>query len=390
MTIKILVVDDEPDVPLLIKQRFRAQIKEKQIEFRFAANGVEALAVLDQEPDVDMVLSDINMPEMDGLTLLGKVTDRGPMPKTVMVSAYGDMDNIRAAMNRGAFDFVTKPIDFGDLQKTIDKTKGELTLIKEALKSRDALVGLRRELEIAAAIQRALLPRGRPAGSPKDGFEIYADVIPATEVGGDFYDYFMIDTERLGFVVADVSGKGVGAAIYMALSRTLLRAAALEGTTLSAGDVVTRLNALLCLAADAGMFVTVCYGILNLATGELEYATAGHPQPFLMSASGVRELPKAPGTVVGMMEDLPFGTLTATLAPGDTLMFFSDGVNEAMNEAKELFSVARTGDFLKDAPKNSAEELTNAVIAEVKRYTGIAPQADDITVLVVRYLGKGA
>jgi sigma-B regulation protein RsbU (phosphoserine phosphatase) len=91
-----------------------------------------------------------------------------------------------------------------------------------------------------------------------------------------------------------------------------------------------------------------------------------------------------------MMEDLPFGTLTTTLAPGDALMFFSDGVNEAMNEAQELFSVERTGEFLKEAPKGSAEELTNAVVAEVKRYTGTAPQADDITVLVVRYLGAGA
>ena len=206
MSIKILVVDDEPDVPLLIKQRFRAQIKDKQIEFLFAANGVEALQALDADPDVDMVLSDINMPEMDGLTLLGKVTERGPLPKTVMVSAYGDLDNIRAAMNRGAFDFVTKPIDFADLQATIDKTRNELALLKNAMRSRDELVGLRRELEIAASIQRSLLPRGMPAGAPAGAFDIHADVVPATEVGGDFYDYFMVEPHRLGFVVADVSG----------------------------------------------------------------------------------------------------------------------------------------------------------------------------------------
>src|SRR5690606_23827242 len=158
----------------------------------------------DADPDVDMVLSDINMPEMDGLTLLGKVTERGPLPKTVMVSAYGDLDNIRAAMNRGAFDFVTKPIDFADLQATIDKTRNELALLKNAMRSRDELVGLRRELEIAASIQRSLLPRGMPTGAPAGAFDIYADVVPATEVGGDFYDYFMIEPHRLGFVVADV------------------------------------------------------------------------------------------------------------------------------------------------------------------------------------------
>jgi sigma-B regulation protein RsbU (phosphoserine phosphatase) len=388
--IKILVVDDEPDVPMLMRQRFRKQLQDKSVEILFAANGVEALAQLDAHPDIDMILSDINMPEMDGLTLLGKVTDRGPMPKTVMVSAYGDMDNIRAAMNRGAFDFVTKPIDFTDLQKTIDKTRSELALIKTALRSRDELVGLRRELEIAAAIQRALLTQGAPAGMPAGAFEIYAEVVPATEVGGDFYDYFMIDPNRLGFVVADVSGKGVAAAIYMAVSRTLLRAGALVNPTWSAADLVNRLNTLLCLSADAGMFVTVCYGILDLTTGELDYATAGHPQPWIFSPAGVRELPKAPGAVVGMMEDLTFGSLTTTIQPGEALLVYSDGVNEAMNEVQDQYSTQRVGEFLGHTAAGSPLDVTNALVADVKRHAGTAPQSDDITVLVVRYLGKPA
>jgi sigma-B regulation protein RsbU (phosphoserine phosphatase) len=383
--LKILVVDDEPDVPLLMKQRFRAQIKERQLEFRFAANGVEALALLDAEPDVDMVLSDINMPEMDGLTLLTRVTSRGPLPKTVMVSAYGDMENIRTAMNRGAFDFVTKPINFTDLQATIDKTRAELSLIKQALRSRDELVGLRRELEIAATIQRSLLPRGLPPDSPEGAFDIHGVVVPATEVGGDFYDYFMIDSRHLGVVVADVSGKGVGAAIYMALSQTLLRAAALDGSTIGAGRVVTRLNKLLCLAADAGMFVTVCYAVLNLDTGELDYATAGHPPPLVITAGTVTTVPKAAGSVVGMMDDLEYGSMQTRLAPGAALVLFSDGVNEAMNEQSELFGLERTEAVLAGAPHQSCEASTAAMVAEVNRFAGTAPQADDITVLIVRY-----
>ncbi|MGE3191354.1 MAG: PP2C family protein-serine/threonine phosphatase [Vicinamibacterales bacterium] len=388
MTLKILVVDDEPDVPLLIRQRFRKQIQEKHLEFRFAANGVEALATLEAEPDVDVVLSDINMPEMDGLTLLGKVTDRGPMPKTVMVSAYGDMDNIRTAMNRGAFDFVTKPIDFNDLQATLDKTRSELAMLKQALRTRDELVGLHRELEIGASIQRALLPKGPPPGVPEGRVGIFGTVVPATEVGGDFYDYSMIDDHRLGFVVADVSGKGVGAAIYMAVSCTLLLAAAHEGAP-DAGACVARLNELLCLAADTGMFVTVCYGILDLDTGAVDYATAGHPPPFLISASGVRALPKAAGSVVGMMDDLEFGGLKATMAPGDALVLYSDGVNEAMNASREEFTIARTGEFLGTLPAGPAEDIASALVAEVQRHAGGAPQADDITVLVLRYNGAG-
>jgi sigma-B regulation protein RsbU (phosphoserine phosphatase) len=383
--LKILVVDDEPDVPLLMKQRFRAQIKEGRLEFRFAANGVEALALLDAEPDVDMVLSDINMPEMDGLTLLSKVTSRGPLPKTVMVSAYGDMENIRTAMNRGAFDFVTKPINFTDLQATIDKTQAELLLIKQALRSRDELVGLRRELDIAAAIQRSLLPRGLPPDSPDGAFDIHGEVVPATAVGGDFYDYFMVDSRHLGVAVADVAGKGIGAAIYMALSRTLLRAAALDGSATGAGQVIARLNGLLCLAADAGMFVTVCYAVLDLDTGELDYATAGHPPPFLITSGHVTMVPKAAGTVVGMMEGLKYESRQTQLAPGAALVLFSDGVNEAMNEQYELFGLERTEAFLAATPHQSCAATTAAMIAEVTRFAGTASQADDITVLMIRY-----
>lgn len=122
MKAKILVVDDEPDLELLIKQKFRRQIREQQYEFSFAQNGVEALAQIQHTPDIDVVLSDINMPEMDGLTLLAKLADMNPILKAVMVSAYGDMENIRMAMNRGAYDFVCKPVNFEDLELTMQKT----------------------------------------------------------------------------------------------------------------------------------------------------------------------------------------------------------------------------------------------------------------------------
>lgn len=122
MKSKILVVDDEADLQLLIKQKFRRQIREQQYEFIFAENGLKALETLDENPDIDMVLTDINMPEMDGLTLLIRLSEVSPLLKSVIVSAYGDMGNIRTAMNRGAFDFLTKPIDFKDLEVTMEKT----------------------------------------------------------------------------------------------------------------------------------------------------------------------------------------------------------------------------------------------------------------------------
>ncbi len=132
---KILVADDETDLELLIKQKFRRQIREHKYEFIFSLNGREALEKLKQNPDVDVVLSDINMPEVDGLTLLNKLKEVSPLTKTVMVSAYGDMDNIRTAMNRGAFDFVCKPVNFNDLELTIEKTLQHVDQLKETLKA---------------------------------------------------------------------------------------------------------------------------------------------------------------------------------------------------------------------------------------------------------------
>jgi len=135
MTTKILVVDDETDLEILIKQKFRRQIREKEFDFVFAINGLDALERINQHPDVDIVLSDINMPEMDGLTLLSKLGDVSPTIKAVIVSAYGDMDNIRSAMNKGAFDFICKPVNFEDLELTVRKTIKQVAQIKETLKA---------------------------------------------------------------------------------------------------------------------------------------------------------------------------------------------------------------------------------------------------------------
>src|SRR5947209_14965984 len=168
---QILVVDDEPDLELLVRQRFRRQIREGEFEFFFSHNGEEALEALDGKPTIDVVLSDINMPVMDGLTLLGKLRERQGCLKAVVVSAYGDMANIRTAMNRGAIDFLMKPIDFQDLEITIHKTLDHVSQLKQSLHTQQQLMAIQHELSIAARIQQSILPGRFPPFPDRKDFE---------------------------------------------------------------------------------------------------------------------------------------------------------------------------------------------------------------------------
>ena len=201
---KILVVDDEPDLQELIKQKFRNKIKANEYEFHFAENGAEALEKISNDGTIDLILTDINMPVMDGLTLLSKINElNNKLLKSVIVSAYGDMENIRTAMNRGAYDFITKPIDLKDLEITIEKSLKEIELYKQALASHNKLVALQQELDIANVIQTSILPKTFPPFPDRKEFDIYAKMIPAKEVGGDLYDFFLIDKYRVGVVIGE-------------------------------------------------------------------------------------------------------------------------------------------------------------------------------------------
>ena len=268
---KILVVDDEEDLELLMRQRFRRQVRRGEYELHFARNGREALDVLAETPEIRLVLSDINMPVMDGLTLLSQLEEIEANISAVVVSAYGDMANIRTAMNRGAFDFVTKPIDFNDLQVTVEKTLRHIQVLEDALASRDRLVALRQELVVASQVQTSVLPAALPV---TEHFDVQAEMIPPREIGGDFYDFFSVDEYRMGLVIADVSDKGIPAALFTMVSRALLKAAARNHESPSA--CLYEVNQLVSQDNDACMFVTLFYAVLDLRDGRLRYCNGGH------------------------------------------------------------------------------------------------------------------
>jgi phosphoserine phosphatase RsbU/P len=386
--IKMLVVDDEPDLESLIRQKFRKQIKESEYQFVFAQNGIEALAKIEDHPDVSVILSDINMPEMDGLTLLQKIEDlNNPALKAVIVSAYGDMENIRTAMNRGAFDFITKPIDFNDLEVTINKTIRQLSVIRLAMQEHEQLISVQRDLTIAARIQQSILPRTFPPFPHRKEIDIFAAMIPAKDVGGDFYDFFFLDEDHLAFVVGDVSGKGMPAAIFMALSRTLLKATAMK--TPNPGDCLFQVNNLLIPECDAAMFVTIFYGILNLKTGGMEFSNGGHNSPYLIRSDGtVNALERIGGPLVGKIPNLEYSSHTMQLNAGDALYIYTDGVTEAMDIDRSLFDEPRLLEYLQRSSSSSTTQLIHGALGEIKAFVHDAPQSDDITMLTLRYLGN--
>jgi serine phosphatase RsbU (regulator of sigma subunit) len=240
------------------------------------------------------------------------------------------------------------------------------------------------ELRIASDIQKSILPRTFPPFPHREDFVIYADAIPAKEMGGDFYDFFLIDEECLAFVIADVSGKGVPAAIFMAITRTLLKATALKAS--SPGACLQQVNGILCPENDSAMFVTIFYAILNTRTGEVCYSNGGHNVPYLLTENGRAEwLENTPGMALGIDDTFLYQTKRFTLRRGEALFLYTDGVTEAMNYQNEMFSDRRLKSWLEQCHAATPEDLIRGTVAEVKRFAGAVPQSDDITVLALRY-----
>ncbi len=379
---RVLIVDDEPDIESLIRQWFKR--RRTGFDFVFARNGREALDRLRSDPDIDLVITDINMPVMDGLTLLANLNSlNGRMIKAVILSAYGDMQNIRTAMNRGAFDFLTKPIDFQDFESTLRRSREALVTARQGYEARAQLSALNQELEIAARIQASMLPREFDIPGCRD-CELYAQMRPARRVGGDFYDFFEIDDQRLGIVIGDVSGKGIPAALFMAVSRTLLRATALQGVAPEA--CLDYANRILGRQGEPGVYVTAFYGILHTRSGVLEYCIGGHNPPYRVSPGGELKAIAEPGSmVIGLLPDSEYVRGTEQLSHGDSLFLFTDGVPEAMNAEQRFFGEKRLKEVLAANSECSPKEMVEAVQAAIAEFVNGAPRSDDVTTLAVKW-----
>jgi sigma-B regulation protein RsbU (phosphoserine phosphatase) len=383
--IKILSVDDEAPIELLMKQYFRRKIRSGEYEFYFARNGVEALAVLGNNPDIEIILCDINMPEMDGLTLLSKVNEmHNPALRVIMVSAYGDMRNIRLAMNNGAFDFATKPIDMEDLALTIEKAIGQIHYVHESQKEHNQLESLKKDLTLASEIQQYFLPREFPPfPEDSDKLDIYASMEAARNVGGDFYDFFRIDDDHIALVIGDVCGKGIPAALFMAVSRMIIRTKGIEEAR--AAESMTASNRALAAYSVDCMFVTVFYAIFNTKTGLVNYVNAGHNPPYLLHADGtIQALPRDRNVMMGAFSKAEYKEGSLQLEQGDTLVMYTDGVTEAMNTAEEEMGTERLEKILAPVADKDSQQIIQTVKAGIADFVNGAEQSDDITMLVLK------
>ena len=244
------------------------------------------------------------------------------------------------------------------------------------------------ELDVAAKIQSSMLPCIFPAFPDRNEFDIYATMDPAKEVGGDFYDFFMVDADHLAFVVADVSGKGVPAALFMVIGKTLIK----DHTGLhdDLGEVFTEVNNILCASNSEEMFITAFEGVLNLKTGELRYVNAGHEIPFLCRKGGVFEPFKVrAGFVLAGMQGIRYRAGSIQLEPGDKVFQYSDGIPEAINSEKAPYGMKRLESVLAKNSEKAPSELLPLVKADVDAFVGDVDQFDDITMLCIEFKGSG-
>jgi phosphoserine phosphatase RsbU/P len=240
-------------------------------------------------------------------------------------------------------------------------------------------------LKLAHDIQMSMLPKIFPPFPERREFDIFAAIAPAKEVGGDLYDFFFIDDDHLCFAIGDVSGKGVPASLFMAVTKILFKATAGNGGT--PGEILARLNAEICRDNESCMFVTFFCAILNIRTGQVDYSNGGHNLPYYLHHSGVTPLENPGGRALGLVEQSPYASGRMVLSPGEALLLYTDGVTEAMDSRETLYSDQRLERFLASNRSSSPRQIIGDLVSDVRHFAGGAPQSDDITVLALLYFG---
>jgi len=351
----------------LLEQRRERQRRRQELFIRLQMQKLSEM--LDAEARA-AVLADLAEIEAMAVRQDGaKASDRGEIE--VLAKAFQTMsDRIRDQHE--------------SLQALIAERTRDVEVLREALRTRDQLAALRQELDFARELQLSSLPRVFPPFPDRDEFDIHASMVPAKEVGGDFYDFFLIDRHHLGLVIGDASGKGVPPAMFIAITRSLVKAVAPLSAT--PAECLAFVNTMLSVDNPQLLFATAFYGLLDTRTGEVAFCNAGHPPPLILHPDGTIDLVRdVSGVALGVMEDLDYDLGHFRVGEGDTILLYTDGVTEATDVDQALFAETRLVSVLEGATGLDAAGVIARVQGAVDDFVGEAPQFDDITMLACRF-----
>jgi len=368
---RVLLVDDAKANLDILVEGLKSEHK-----LSLALNGEMALQIAARTP-LDLVLLDIVMPGLDGYEVCRRLRQ---MPETAEVpimflSSLEDVQNKTRGFEAGANDYLTKPFEMLEVKvrvRSLLKAKAYADAVKEKIAY---------DLRIAREIQIGILPADVSAVTEGTGLEASAILHPAQAVGGDLYEVLRTPDGNLVAVMGDVSGKGIPAALFMAVTMTLVRAMAPDSRT--PAEILRRVSDTLASQNPRNMFVTILCAIYDVPTGRLDYSSAGHPPPVLVREGKAEFLPLEPDMVAGIMAGLSAPGHSVQIQTGDQVVFYTDGVTEAFNAAGELYGEARLLAELTGRSGRTAAETTDSLLKSVRAHAAEHPQSDDIAVLVL-------
>jgi sigma-B regulation protein RsbU (phosphoserine phosphatase) len=383
----LLIVDDNEDNRYTLTRRLQ---REGYENLTTATDGQKALELLGKQR-FDLVLLDVMMPGLNGYEVLERMRADSQLRHipVIMISAVDELDSVIRCIELGAEDYLAKPFN-----PTLLRARVGASLEKKRLRDEivEVLGQIEGELQAARQIQLSMVPTEFLVPTTDRPVEVYATLEPARRVGGDLYDFFWGEDGRMYFVVADVSGKGAPAALFMARTKTMIRLVATlyrtpGGAPMEPHRIIEKVNEGLSLENQQDMFATVFLGILDPATAMLSFSNAGHNLPYLLRASdGVSALNGARGKALGIRSTFTYQSESLKLAPGDGLFVYTDGITEALNSANELFSEERLEEALRSLAGASASEMVAGVLKRVRTFVASAVQSDDIAAMALRFV----
>jgi len=373
---KILVVDDNKDTVDLLNNYFTGQY-----EFLAAYDGEDALQKFHTAHDISLIITELSLPKTDIVELLHDFKKVTTFHRVIAITMYGDLKNLRIALNEGADDFIVKPFDLGEVAQVIKSSLEKSESSRQNLETSDKFSNISRELSVTGDLQRSILPGNKFSYKNLD---ICASNIPANDVGGDFFDFFKINDDTVGVVIADVSGKNVSAAIFMTMSKILIKSFA--KINIDPAECIANANRALYEDNHTNMFVTCVYGIIDIPSRNFYFINCGHLSPIMVQKGKYPLFLKSDNNIaLGIVENFDFRVHKVQIPKDSYIILYTDGVIEAVNEEDKEYDYYRLNELLAKLEDYSSENIVKAINQDVKNFSANVNQFDDITSVVINF-----